>query len=138
MNRKSTTLPAHVSFDTIAKESGKTLKQWFNLLDSCLDEFKSVQECANFISKEYGVLPEWALAITKARFLNSEKGELELQINYFDTSATRTFPLGIHVIEAFFIHDDLRKSWLEDQFVPINVNTGRSLRLSGVEEGNFK
>jgi hypothetical protein len=131
MDRKSTTFPAHVSSDTIARESGKTLKQWFSLLEAHVNELSLPEECASFINKEYGVSADLAtfISLKYCAFLKGDSIEQETD-KCFYTSATKTFPIGIHVLESYLTDESLRLSWLEPHFKPELINTGRNMRLS--------
>lgn len=143
MDRKSTTFPAHVSLDTVERESGKSLKQWFSLLETHVNETSLPEDCANYLNKEYGISFYLAklISLKYCAFLRGDSIEVEIE-KCFYTSATKTFPIGIHVLESYFTDDGLRLSWLDSHFEPQQINTGRNMRLSsrfdGVIQISFK
>jgi hypothetical protein len=51
------------------------------------------------------------------------------------STVTRTFPLGIHIVESYFSEPALRQSWLDLDFMPTHRNIGRSMRFEGAFPG---
>lgn len=136
MNRKSTTFPAHVSLDTIAKETGKNLRQWSNVLLEYSSSGKTKTECAQLLINEFGISLRWAEYLCSRQF-DSDNPTSKETVSYY-SSATKTFPLAMHVLVEYFTNDELRKSWLGDQIGVEEISTGKNIKLNGVEEGKVQ
>lgn len=136
MNRKSTTFPAHVSLDTIAKETGRNLRQWLKLIVEHNETGKDETECVQLLVKDYGISQEWAKYLCSKQF-NFET-ELSKADKSFYSSVTQTFPLAIHVLEEYFTDESLRRSWLGDQIDIEEISTGKNIKLNGIEEGKVQ
>lgn len=133
MFRESTSNPARVSEEAFIRATGKPLIHWFRLLEAEKNLLQSERSLIHFLSTKYDLSNAWASMISSEFVLREP--EVSLIAGEFETSATKTFPVGLHVLEDHFQDDDLRKSWLNVNLIPVKSSIGRSIRFEGLESG---
>jgi hypothetical protein len=133
MNRISA-ITEHVSIDVLQTATGKTPVAWHQELTLASQKFYTIEECANYLVFTFSLRPELASRIAEMHFTLRVRPDEDKEYEELST-VTRTFPLGIHIVESYFSEPGLRQSWLDNDFAPTHRNIGRSMRFEGAFPG---
>jgi hypothetical protein len=135
MYRETTNSPAQVFGLNISSATGKTMDDWSEILDASNGTSLKDKEIVQLLMKQYKVSPEWSSIITSNYFeLRGINSKPDNSVT-FDTSATKTLAVALHVIEEYFSDESLRLSWMELPLTAVKIQTGKSIRYEGLKEG---
>lgn len=135
MSRETTNKPAQVFSLRIATTTGKTLEEWTELLDAVNGKSASEKSLIQYLTERFKLSPEWSSIITSNYFeANGLRSSPNQEIS-FDTTATKTFGVALHVLEEYFSDESLRLSWMELPLTAVKIQPGKSIRYEGLNEG---
>jgi uncharacterized protein YndB with AHSA1/START domain len=127
--RKSIKEAAGVSTDAVARRTGKTWDDWFNVLDSAGAATLDQRGIIAILAQKHGIGPWWQQMIAVGYESLRSKSEKPAAADDFQIVETCT--LGAPVARVFKLWNDAneRAHWLaDDRFVVKSATPGKALR----------
>lgn len=127
MTQKPKTI-SRVSDEAVKKATGKIWKGWFRILDKEKSDQKSHKEIAQWLYDNFPVGGWWSQMLTVE--YEKEKGMRTLyqKPTGYEISVSKTFPVPLKSLFAYFAGDKKRKLWLKENFDVTVKSADKSIR----------
>ncbi|MCF7801895.1 MAG: SRPBCC domain-containing protein [Candidatus Marinimicrobia bacterium] len=126
------------SSDTVIEKTGKSLEEWFAILDRWGATTKGHPATAKYLASEWGVNAWWSQNITveyeKARGLRVVGQRAD---GSFEVSFRRTLPAPVEWVYAAFTEPELLNRWFTHD-AQLDVREGGSYRTGDSDNGVYK
>ena len=131
MKNTSDAKAPRMSDAAVKAKTGKTWKEWFEILDKGGASKLSHQEIVKYLHTQQGVGPWWQQMLTvtyeEARGLRERHQKPE----GFQISVSRTVSVPLRKLYKAFANDGARKAWFgEDGLVVRTATTDKSMRVT--------
>ena len=127
--RTKTTSP-RMSDAAVKAKTGKTWKQWFQILDRAGAKKMSHQEIVKLLNSEHGVGPWWQQMVTVTYEQQSGLRKAHQRPDGYQISVSRTLNVPLRSVYQAFANEKRRSEWLNENDLAIRKATpNKTIRM---------
>ena len=120
-----------MSDDAVKAKTGKTWKQWFDILERAGASKMSHQEIVGFLTTKYNVGPWWQQMITVSYERHAGLRQLNQKPNGYEISVSRTLAVPLRSVYQAVSKEGRRNDWLGEEGLHLRKATpNKSVRLT--------
>ena len=108
---------------------GKTMQMWMDILCAQKIQPPTKQKLIHFLSTSY-MMNEADAEMISRRYLMLQAADAgSIYTDGYEITVTRTYPVGLHVLESYFTEKSLRELHLHGDMQLIKYNPGKNIRF---------
>jgi len=120
-----------MSDEAVAARTGKTWKQWFEILKRAGASKMSHQEIVGFLTAKHNVGPWWQQMITVSYERHAGLRRLNQKPNGYEISVSRTLAVPLRSVYQAISNEGRRDDWLREEGLHLRKATpNKSVRLT--------
>lgn len=120
-----------MSDDAVKAKTGKTWKQWFEILDRAGAKKMSHQEIVKFLNSEHAVGPWWQQMVTVTYEQQSGLRKAHQRPDGYQISVSRTLNVPLRSAYQAFANEKRRNEWLHENDLAIRKATpNKTIRMT--------
>ena len=120
-----------MSDDAVKAKTGKTWKQWFDVLTRAGAKKMSHQEIVKLLSSEYGVGPWWQQMVAVTFEQQSGIRNAHQRPDGYQISVSKTLNVSTRSVYQAFANVKRRSAWLDEEGLAVRTATpNKSMRLT--------